>query len=138
MPSSILAEMRREAVGKLLAAHRICYQRELSKRNKKAEGNPYPLHRLTYLGNVSNSLSRTFYHDHGVGEIDAAFELNPLDNEPLMFSKHCLKYSMGWCPNHQKGKSPYKEPYYLQYKDTRLLLQFDCKNCRMLVLKSSK
>lgn len=137
VPSSLLAEMRRDAVDKLLAARRICYRRELSKRRDQKEENPFPASSLTYLGNVANSLARSFYQEHGVEKIDPAFELDPVDNVPLMFSKHCLRYSMGWCPNHQKGKSPFREPYYLQYKDTRLLLQFDCKNCRMLVLKSS-
>ena len=50
-----------------------------------------------------------------------------------MFTKHCLRYSMGWCPTYQKQKSPYKEPYLLRYKETLLRLRFDCKNCQMLI-----
>ena len=71
-----------------------------------------------------------------VEQIDPAFELSPRKDVPLMFTKHCLRYSMGWCPTYQKDKSPYKEPYYLLYKDTRLRLQFDCKHCQMLVFES--
>ena len=52
-----------------------------------------------------------------------------------MFTKHCLRYSMGWCPTYQKKKSPYKEPYYLLYKETRLRLHFDCKHCQMQVIQ---
>ena len=136
IPSSLLTEMRREAVDRLIEARRICYRRELVKHRMMGEDISFSPNTLSYLGNVANSLARSFYRDHGVTHIDPAFELNPVDNVPLMFSKHCLRYSMGWCPIHQKGKSPYKEPYYLQYKNTRLLLQFDCQNCRMLVLKS--
>ena len=55
-----------------------------------------------------------------------------------MFTKHCLRYSMGWCPNRQKGKSPFKEPYYLQYKDTLLRLKFDCAACQMLLFQTNQ
>ena len=52
-----------------------------------------------------------------------------------MFCRHCLRYSMGWCPVHQKGRSPYREPYYLASSDgRRFRLEFDCKNCQMKVL----
>lgn len=51
-----------------------------------------------------------------------------------MFCKHCLRYSMGWCPVHHKVKSPYREPYYLVSTDgRRFRLDFDCKVCQMKV-----
>ena len=35
---------------------------------------------------------------------------------------------------HQKGQSPYREPYYLVGTDgKRFRLAFDCKNCQMKV-----
>lgn len=137
VPSSLPAEMRREAAERLQSVRRMNYVREQSKHQSTVADNPYPEQRLTYLGNVANSLARTFYEEHGVTSVDPAFELQPVADVPLMFSKHCLRYSMGWCPNHQKGRSPFREPYYLVYKETRLRLQFDCKQCRMLVLKPS-
>ena len=87
--------------------------------------------------NEALSKAQTFYTSHGVKSIAPAFELSPLENVPLMFTKHCLRYSMGWCPVHQKQKSPWKEPFYLMYKDTRLRLEFDCKHCQMLVFKDT-
>ena len=131
VPSSLLADMRRRGVEKLLEARRARYPRETVKRVQ-----PFPECQLTYLGNVANGKARSFYQDHGVEQIDPAFELSPRKDVPLMFTKHCLRYSMGWCPTYQKDKSPYKEPYYLLYKDTRLRLQFDCKHCQMLVFES--
>ena len=133
VPSSLLAEMRRQAVDKLTAARRIRYAREIAKPVRPAEELPFPERQLTYLGNVSNSKATAFYEAHGVTEIAPAFELTPSRDVPLMFTKHCLRYSMGGCPTYQKSKSPYKEPYYLLYKETRLRLKFDCKNCQMLV-----
>lgn len=134
VPSSLLADMRRKGVDELLAVRRMRYRRELLKHTPKSGGAiPFPERRLTYQGNVANEKARSFYRDHGVEEIAPAFELSPRKDVPLMFTRHCLRYSMGWCPVYQKKKSPYKEPYYLLYKDTRLRLAFDCKHCRMEV-----
>lgn len=133
VPSSLLAEMRRRGVEELLVARRARYSREIAKPVSPEKEIPFPERQLTYLGNVSNPLAETFYRRHGVGEMAPAFELAPRRDVPLMFTKHCLRYSMGWCPTYQKEKSPYKEPYYLVYKDTRMRLRFDCKNCQMQV-----
>lgn len=133
VPSSLLADMRRKAVDKLQADRMIRYRRELARKVEPAKELPFPERQLTYLGNVSNSQAAGFYKAHGVEAIADAFELKPEKEVPLMFTKHCLRYSMGWCPTYQKEKSPYKEPYYLIYKDTRLRLKFDCKRCQMLV-----
>lgn len=134
VPSSLLAEMRREGVERLLAAKRIRYRR------KEQRFTPthaqFPEKRLTYLGNVANSRAEAFYRVHGVEQVEPAFEQRPRKEVPLMFTKHCLRYSMGWCPRHQKGKSPFKEPYFLQYKETTLRLRFDCVNCQMLIYQS--
>lgn len=138
VPSSLLADMRRKAVVKLQADRAICYQREVVRKVEPAKEVPFPERQLTYLGNVSNSRAKAFYKMHEVETVADAFELKPEKDVPLMFTKHCLRYSMGWCPTYQKQKSPYKEPYYLLYKDTRLRLQFDCKRCQMLVYEAEK
>lgn len=135
VPSSLLAEMRREGVERLLAAKRIRYQRE--ERCLVPTEAQFPEKRLTYLGNVANSQAEAFYRAHGVEEVEPAFERQPRKEVPLMFTKHCLRYSMGWCPIRQKGKSPFKEPYYLQYKDTLLRLKFDCAACQMLIFQTN-
>lgn len=138
VPSSLLADMRRKAVVKLQADRAIRYQREVVRKVEPAKEVPFPERQLTYLGNVSNSRAKAFYKMHEVETVADAFELKPEKDVPLMFTKHCLRYSMGWCPTYQKQKSPYKEPYYLLYKDTRLRLQFDCKRCQMLVYEAEK
>jgi putative protease len=136
VPSSLLADMRRRGIEWLMAVRKIRYCRETARKADNVL--PYPEQRLTYLGNVSNSRAEAFYKIHGVKETEPAFELSPRKDVPLMFTKHCLRYSMGWCPVYQKQLSPYKEPYYLLYKDTRLRLQFDCKACRMLVFNDNQ
>ena len=109
IPSSLLAEMRREAVEKLVANRNIRYNREIAKSLHLQEKPHFPQTQLTYLGNVANQKAQAFYKEHGITNIDSAFEINPLKGVPLMFTKHCLRYSMGWCPTYQKKKSPYKK-----------------------------
>lgn len=134
IPASVLAELRRAATDKLIQARRINYRQESAKLHPTAH--PYPQTELTYLGNVMNAQAAAFYRDHGVVQVAPAYEKQPQEAAVLMFCKHCLCHSMGWCPTHQKGKSPYREPYYLVMSDgKRFRLKFDCKRCEMQVLR---
>jgi putative protease len=132
IPSSLLADMRRRAVDKLLEARRTTYKREIAVWRQTSHR--YTADTLTYLGNVMNSEAERFYAGHGVKSIAPAFEKEPVAGATLMFCKHCLRYSMGWCVKRGQQKSPYHEPYYLVSSDgKRYRLSFDCKNCQMLV-----
>lgn len=133
IPSSEVAEMRRQVIDKLLEARTMNYpyERVLMKETAHA----FPAKELTYLGNVMNREAFSFYRTHGVGRIAPAFEKEAPQQAVLMFCKHCLRYSMGWCPVHHKVRSTFKEPYYLVSGDGRKFqLQFDCKSCQMKVL----
>ena len=133
LPSSVIAEARREAVEKLLSARRMNYRQETFTLPKTEHA--FPQSELTYLGNVMNEGTMSFYQHHGVTRIAPAFEKRPAPDAVLMFCKHCLRYSMGWCPVRHKQKSPFKEPYYLVSGDgKRFRLEFDCKRCQMKVL----
>ena len=132
IPASVIADWRRQAIDKLTAARRITYRRELHV--WKPTRHRFPATSLTYLGNVMNTAARSFYQAHGVASVEPAYEKQAVHEAVLMFCKHCLRYSMGWCPTHQKGHSPYREPYYLVGTDgKRFRLTFDCKNCQMKV-----
>lgn len=132
IPASVLAELRRETIDKLLQTRKINYR--CAVRKIQPSTHSFPLNKLTYLGNVMNAEAETFYRDHGVKEIQPAFEKTPVEGAALMFCKHCIRYNLGYCPTHQGGKSPYTEPYYLTYKDKKFRLSFDCKNCEMKVI----
>lgn len=132
LPASVLADFRRQGVEELMVARRINYRQELAV--WKQTTHAFPQASLTYLGNVMNTQAVSFYQEHGVQSVAAAFEKDPVKEAVLMFCKHCLRYSMGWCPIHQRVRSPYKEPYYLVSGDgKRFSLEFDCKNCQMKV-----
>ena len=132
IPASVIADWRRQAIDKLTAARRITYRRELHV--WKPTRHSFPATSLTYLGNVMNTAARSFYQAHGVASVEPAYEKQAVPEAVFMFCKHCLRYSMGWCPTYQKGHSPYREPYYLVGTDgKRFRLTFDCKNCQMKV-----
>lgn len=137
IPASVLTDLRRQAVDKLIAARRMTYQREIVV--FKPTTHAYPQQTLTYLGNVMNARAASFYKDHGVQAIAPAYEKQPVEEAILMFCKHCLRYSMGWCPIHHRERSPYREPYYLIGTDGKQFrLSFDCKNCQMTIGKEER
>ncbi|MBC8592178.1 U32 family peptidase [Oscillospiraceae bacterium N12] len=137
IPASVLTDLRRQAVDKLITARRMTYQREIAV--FKPTTHAYPQQTLTYLGNVMNARAASFYKDHGVQAIAPAYEKQPVEEAILMFCKHCLRYSMGWCPIHHRERSPYREPYYLIGTDGKQFrLSFDCKNCQMTIGKEER
>lgn len=133
LPASVVADWRRQVIDKLIVARRVTYHRELVV--WKPTSHAFPATSLTYLGNVMNSAARCFYREHGLSSIAPAYEAQAVPDAVLMFCKHCLRFSMGWCPTYQKGHSPYREPYYLVGTDgKRFRLSFDCRNCQMKVV----
>ncbi len=137
IPASQLAELRRQVVERLITTRYTAYRQELVV--WKPTSHIFPTQHLTYLGNVMNNAAASFYADHGVKQIDKAFEAAPVKDAVLMLSKHCIRYSMGWCPTHHKQRSPYREPYFLISSDgKRFKLKFDCKNCLMEVSKEEE
>ena len=136
IPSSLISDWRRLATDRLVALRRINFRRELQV--WKPTNHSYPTSSLTYLGNVMNGKAEKFYQEHGVCNIAPAYEKQAPDNATLMFCRHCLRYSMGWCPTYQRVRSPYREPYYLVSNDgKRFRLEFDCKRCQMKVSAES-
>lgn len=131
VPSSLLSDMRRRLCDALAVTLRSNHLREPMQSIAKA---PFVSKTIDYTGNVSNSLARAFYTERGVQSVAPAYELQPSEGSPIMYCKHCIKYSMGWCTKTGE-KSPYKEPYYLVSADgRRFRLHFNCKECMMTVV----
>ncbi|MCQ2110077.1 MAG: U32 family peptidase [Bacteroidaceae bacterium] len=134
IPSSLLADMRRQAVAEL-ENKRIqdVVPLEVGKRTQSVQ---YPKRELSYLGNVMNHEARAFYLEHGVERVGWAYEKQPVHGAPVMFCRHCVRYALGWCPKHQKAQTQYREPFFLRSSDGReFQLSFDCRNCQMTVLE---
>jgi len=132
IPASQLSEWRRNAIEKFDVERNNNYLRELPA--IKADTN-FPIQNLSYTGNVTNKLSELFYREHGVTEIQPGFEIKAEEGVALMFTKHCIKYEMGWCPREGK-KQELKEPLFLKNNDQRYELRFDCKKCEMHIFAS--
>lgn len=137
IPSSVLADVRRMAVDKLLQARKITYPQEVVRPASLQPTDYYKGQELSYLANCYNSKSRSQYLSLGALRVDPAFENRAVDGAALMYCRHCIRFMMGWCPTHQKNRSAYREPYFLVSKDgRRFRLQFDCKNCQMKVYEA--
>jgi len=133
-PASQLSEWRRLAVDELDQARAKAYVRKLKRDSIPAV---FPTTELSYLGNVINAQAETFYREHGVEDIQPGFEVKAEEGVPLMFCKHCIKYTMGWCPK-EGYKATFKEPLYLKNNNQLYQLTFDCKKCEMHISLSDE
>ena len=132
VPSSLLSEMRRTLCDLILKNRRAGVER--TDMRLKENNIDYITTALDYKGNISNKFAQQFYKQHNVCDVQPAFELQGKENATVMFCKHCLKYSLGWCTKSGKP-SPYKEPFYIVSGDGRKFrLAFDCKECVMRVV----
>lgn len=133
IPTSTLNQIRRDLLQKLIEKRLDVYP--TLNRGISNSSATYIESALTYKGNVSNNLAKSFYAKHGVNSIDEAFEVEKVPEAELMVTRYCIKFELGICPSKQSGK-PTGELYL---KDNKNLypLEFDCKNCLMKV-KSPK
>ncbi len=132
--ASQLSEWRRLAIEELDKARTKAYVR-----TPRREGIPvnFPIKQLSYLGNVINTQAEAFYKEHGVEDIQPGFEVKAEEGVPLMFCKHCIKYTMGWCPK-EGYKATFKEPLFLKNNNQLYKLTFDCKLCEMHISRSDE
>ena len=85
----------------------------------------------SYKSNISNKLSASVYSTAGAEVIEDAYELTHTQEAELMRSRYCIRYELNMCPVHHKA--PNSGPLFLINNGKRLALQFDCKNCEMIV-----
>lgn len=96
--------------------------------------------KFTYLYNIANTLSKSFYQREGLSNVTDAYEVSQRADEGskrndsvlVMQCRHCLRYSLGHCVR-RGGKQPtWKEPLYLRLGDgRRFRLEFKCDECQM-------
>lgn len=134
IPVSLLNELRRNTVEKLLQTRVTDYKAASSQIKKTVI--PYPYKAIDFRHNVSNSLAEKFYREHGVDVIEKSFETSGKRiTGPLMTAKLCLKHENNLCPK-QNGKSgKFAEPFFLVDQSVKYRVEFDCMNCLMLIYK---
>lgn len=154
VPSSILAELRRQAAADLDAACKKLLSvahddmevvhdykdvvgqeadEELSAgetakvRYWSSEYKKYP-----YLFNVANHEARVFYDKHGMDVGQPAFEVRKPHESVVMQCRYCLRHELGHCVRRGGKKPTWKEPLTLRLGDgTEFRLEFRCDECQM-------
>ncbi len=143
VPSSVLNQLRRDAV-KALEAVRLASYVRVPRRPAVEPPAQYPEESLSHLANVYNRAAQAFYTKHGVKLIEAAYEAHELAGEAsLMITRHCIRYSLSLCPKQAKGVTGVQgtvraEPMTLVNGAERLRLEFDCRACEMHVMGKMK
>ena len=151
IPSSALATLRREVVQAIElerpnevetpSVHASVSPTAPSVRKPSATLAWQPEYRkFTYLYNIANTLSKSFYQREGLSNVADAYEVSQGADEGaerqnsllVMQCRHCLRYSLGHCVR-RGGKQPtWKEPLYLRLGDgRRFRLEFKCDECQM-------
>ena len=151
IPSSALATLRREVVQAIELEHSNEVETPSAHPSVSPTTPParkpsvtlawQPEYRkFTYLYNIANTLSKSFYQREGLSNVAAAYEVSQGADEGakqqnsvlVMQCRHCLRYSLGYCVK-RGGKQPtWKEPLYLRLGDgRRFRLEFKCDECQM-------
>ncbi|MDR2928490.1 MAG: U32 family peptidase [Cytophagaceae bacterium] len=80
--------------------------------------------------NVLNNLARTFYQQHGAGNIPDGFELlEPAGMQCVMTAKHCIRHVLGICP--KENRLMHADNLVLKSAHNKYLVKFECKKCEM-------
>ena len=129
IPNSVLSEMRRELVAKMMGARN---RRESSVDRIMQSSSKIPTYAYSYLYNISNRFSKRFYDKKEL----SAFELKG-GTGPIMQCRHCIRYTLGACVKHGGERPSWQEPLSLVLGDgRRFRLEFDCQHCQMNVYAS--
>lgn len=132
VPMSVVGALRREVLSKLLEA-RTAHADNAPRRAFIEREATYPLTMLTPQDNVTNSLSRAFYADHGVVDIAEGLDCRAtMAGECVMQSSYCIRREIGEC---LLQRPKYRGKLYLVRGSKRYALRFDCKACKMMVLE---
>jgi len=124
LPVSKINEIRRTLFAKLTEERLKNYKRE---KPLKMQYTKYIKQEADYHENIQNKEAEEFYKKCNCKIKERAIETTKdFKDKELMRTKHCLKYAFNMC------KSPQK--LFLQdEKNKRYRLEFDCKNCEMII-----
>ena len=134
VPASLMAELRREGLERLLAA-----RMQLSRPHRILPENPaarYPSETVAAEENVTNRLAEAFYRDHGVKRIEPPLELAPsCAGARVMRSAYCIRREIGEC---LREHPRLRGELYIERGAHRYRLEFDCQQCEMNLICENK
>ncbi|MCQ2321599.1 MAG: U32 family peptidase [Bacteroidales bacterium] len=130
IPASVIGEMKRNLVEKLMNQLVENHKNNRSHCDIMQNDTAYPETELSYLGNVTNALAADFYRQHGVNEIEDGLEksYSKQSGIKVMTTKHCIRYANGMCSKETGKKAT---PLILSNEKGTFRLEFDCRNCQM-------
>lgn len=135
IPSSLLADLRRDLMEKLQADVEKKAVREITDKAgtavKVAWQSEYK--KFPYLYNIANESAVKFYEQENLGEVVPAYEVDGSVANPLVMQcRHCIRYSLGFCVKRGGRKPVWHEPLFLTLSDgRRFMLEFKCDECQM-------
>ena len=99
-----------------------------TKKQKPIELEQYPYEKGDYRLNVHNEKAKEFYENSMCEVLDYSLEKTNNKNQPLelMRTKHCLKRAFLGC-------NGVKKLFLVDDKGYKYPLEFDCKNCEMVI-----
>lgn len=142
IPSSVLADMRREAISLLLQKRA---EIDMQRRHSYVKPDYVALSKIAdargvipedFRANAMNSFAKEILSNLGLDNVDDAFELQQDATHPVMVTRHCLKYALGHCPKYHNPEYPadfakkekWTEPMALRIGGKKFLIKFGCKN----------
>jgi 23S rRNA 5-hydroxycytidine C2501 synthase len=129
-PISEWNRLRRETLSLLEAAR--SGERRVPAVRPEPNTIPYPLKRLTYLGNVLNRRAEAFYRRHGVEEIEPAAESGiDMRGRNLMTARYCLRAEFGLCRGNRPSDPPLQAWTLEDGDGRRFTVRFNCDDCVM-------
>ena len=130
---SILNSIRRDVLETLTRIRLEKYPRQTIQ--LKPNNIPYPARTLDYHANVMNEYAWRFYARHGTEISEEAFEtLSDTVGKTVMTTRYCIRHQLDLCPRYNKPSHPLREPLRISDSHHTYRLEFDCRQCRMLVI----
>jgi putative protease len=134
IPSSLLADLRRQAVAGLDESRQL--YREAARRGFESPDYQALADRVDargilptdYRANVMNHSAADLMRRMKVADVAPAYELQPAGQGPVMFTQHCLKFALGYCPKYQHADARPPEPWSLKIGGRNFVIKFGCKN----------
>ena len=140
IPSSVLAQLRRDAV----EAYAVALEKETTDagltRDQESSDAPARFwseeyRKYPYLFNVANHEARAFYETHGMGDLESALETAEPKRSVVMQCRYCIRHELGFCVRRGGKKPEWREPLTLRLGDGRgFRLDFRCAECQMNLL----
>jgi 23S rRNA 5-hydroxycytidine C2501 synthase len=137
LPVATLNGLRRQVLERLSGARQENYPRETIPFQKNDA--PYPAENLDFRANVLNEHARQFYERHGAKVTERAFEtLSRTTGRTVMTTRYCIRHQLDLCPKYGGSARSIEEPLKIRDGQRSYRLEFDCRQCRMLVILEEK